>query len=224
MAFDIGIAEWCAGGLSRAPWRAPETGHIALSRIWGGEDSALIDTDAADIAAARNGDHDAYGRLVTRYQNVIGAYMWRFTRDRGQWTELAHDVFVEAYFSLSGFRGDAPFLHWLRKIATRVGYRFWKQRARERERRELAAQQAPRALTSGRDSGDTDCAEALHAALAELPPRDRLVLTLLHLEELSTKEIARVTGWSHAMVRVQAFRARAKLKAALTRRAGYDVS
>ena len=58
--------------------------------------------------------------------------MWRFTRNRGEWEELVQDVFVEAYFSLKSFRGRAPLLHWLKKVATRVGYRYWKRRKHQR--------------------------------------------------------------------------------------------
>ena len=66
--------------------------------------------------------------------------MWRFTRDRVQWEELVHDVFVEAYLSLRSYRGEAPLLHWLRKIATRVGYRWWKHRNRQKVETSLELQ------------------------------------------------------------------------------------
>lgn len=56
-----------------------------------------------------------------------------------------------------------------------------------------------------------EAARILHDVLATLPPRDRLVLTLQYFEALDTQAIARRTGWSRAMVKVQAHRARAKL-------------
>jgi RNA polymerase sigma-70 factor (ECF subfamily) len=55
--------------------------------------------------------------------------------------------------------------------------------------------------------------------LEKLSPRDRLVITLLHLEERSVAEAAEHTGWSQTMVKVQAFRARARLKKLLQQRA-----
>lgn len=193
------------------------------ARTAGAPDQAASESDLRDIDAARGGDEEAYARLVARYQGEIGAYMWRFTRDRGLWEELVHDVFVEAYFSLNGFRGEAPFLHWLRKIATRTGYGHWRRAARERHRRELARQEYAAAPRQDDDAAEVrQRADLLHAILAELPPRDRMVVTLLHLEELSTKEIAELTGWSHAMVRVQAFRARNKLKALLEKHLGSE--
>ena len=48
--------------------------------------------------------------------------------------------------------------------------------------------------------------------LARLNPGDRLLLTLLHLDGCSVKEVMKITGWSSARIRVRAFRARRKLK------------
>jgi RNA polymerase sigma-70 factor (ECF subfamily) len=48
--------------------------------------------------------------------------------------------------------------------------------------------------------------------LSQLPPKDRLVITLLDLEEKSVKEISELTGWSPSLVKVRAFRARRKLR------------
>ncbi|MEZ6045932.1 MAG: sigma-70 family RNA polymerase sigma factor [Planctomycetaceae bacterium] len=52
----------------------------------------------------------------------------------------------------------------------------------------------------------------LHAMLEQLPPRDRMILTLIYWEEHTVEEAAEVTGWSQSLVKVQAFRARKKLK------------
>jgi RNA polymerase sigma-70 factor (ECF subfamily) len=58
----------------------------------------------------------------------------------------------------------------------------------------------------------SEAGELLHRLLQELSPRDRLVLTLRYLEELSVKETAARTGWSQSMVKVQAHRARGRLE------------
>ncbi len=50
--------------------------------------------------------------------------------------------------------------------------------------------------------------ERLHAALAQLSAKERLVITLLELEDRSVQEVAELTGWSAANVKVRAFRAR----------------
>ena len=56
-----------------------------------------------------------------------------------------------------------------------------------------------------------DAAELVHRMLAELAPRDRLVLTLSYLEQRKVAEVAELTGWSRTMVKVQLHRARKRL-------------
>src|SRR5208282_5131340 len=120
--------------------------------------------------------------------------------------ELVQEVFVQAYLSLRGYSGKAPFSHWLSRIATRTGYAWLKRRKRqatvELDYKSLAAPEA----------GDAEQnRELLEHLLSQLSARDRLVLTLLHLEEHTVEQTAELMGWSRTMVKVQAFRARGKL-------------
>jgi RNA polymerase sigma-70 factor, ECF subfamily len=169
--------------------------------------------DIREIQATLAGDGEAYSRLLCKYQNAISARMWRFSRDRRELEELVHDVFVEAYVSLKGFKAKAPFSHWLNRIATRVGYRWWKKQKRQSDR-EAPLQDWDQLIQDDRQDpwAPQEAAEMLHGLLAQLKPRDRLVLTLMYLEELSVIEIADQTGWSKTMVKVQVHRARKRLK------------
>ncbi len=65
-------------------------------------------------------------------------------------------------------------------------------------------------------------ADTLQALLEQLPPRDRLVLALRYIEDRSVEETAVLTGWTHSMVKVQAWRARKKLRK-LLQAAGVEV-
>ena len=114
-------------------------------------------------------------------------------------------------FSLKNFRGDAPLEHWLTRIATRVGYRFWTQRKQDRDRVIALTDMAPSKTTSPETNENSDAAALLAGVLDELPPRDRLVVTLLYLEERTVAEAADLAGWSQVMVKVQAFRRLRKL-------------
>jgi RNA polymerase sigma-70 factor (ECF subfamily) len=164
----------------------------------------------ADVRAATRGDGEAYSRIIGRYQQTIARRMHRFTRDPGAIEELVHDVFVEAYFGLSKYRGDAPLEHWLQKIATRVGYKYWERgRGEKTISFEDSGHDPP---TAEDETASDDAVEEVGAALEKLPPRDRLVLTLLYLESRSVAEAADLAGWSQTMVKVQAYRARGKLR------------
>jgi RNA polymerase sigma-70 factor (ECF subfamily) len=168
--------------------------------------------DWSDVQASLRGDGDAFARLVRRYQGPVGAYLWRFTRDRSQWEELVQEVFVEAFFSLRSYQARAPLLHWLRRIATRTGYRWWRTRDRRRTPPTVSLENWDQALQA-EDSQEAaaDAGRLVHAALDRLAPRDRLVLTLMYLDGCSLEEIAQLTGWSRTMIKVQAHRARRRL-------------
>jgi RNA polymerase sigma-70 factor (ECF subfamily) len=167
----------------------------------------------ADVAAASGGDGDAYLRIIHRYQDLLARRLLRFSRDPRVVEELVHDTFVAAYFSLPRYRGDAPLEHFLQRIATRVGYRHWKRRRREPLAASTAALEGtipdPRSATK---TAAFDAQEEVTLLLEQLPPRDRLVLTLLYIESRTVAEAADLAGWSQSMVKVQAHRARKKFR------------
>lgn len=170
--------------------------------------------DWTDIRETLLGDGTAYARLVSRYQQSLSRYLWRFTRSPQAHEELVQTVFVEAYFQLRTFAGRSPLSHWLQVIATRVGYRFWKGQTQQRQRNMISMDQTdepPERRVVGDHLESAEAAARVHACLERLPPRDRLVITLLHLEEKTVAEISQYTGWSQTMVKVQAYRARGKL-------------
>ena len=168
-------------------------------------------TDRADIEACLAGDENAYGRLVKRYESELAKLMWRFCRDSAVCEELVQEVFVEAYFGLAGFRGEAPFSHWLKRIGSRVGYRFWRNQSREAGRFSLEDYDGV-APEPDNDITPEQAGEILHRLLAHLNDADRLVLTLMYFDECSTRDIAERMGWTRAMVKMRASRARRKLK------------
>ena len=168
------------------------------------------DEELGDIRAARRGDESAYARLVARHERAIQVQMCRFTRDTAQCRELVQDVFVEAYFALGGFRGEAPFLHWLRRIATRTGYRHWAREAKQRRIRTAVAMQLD--LVDEAKLSNDGAAALLFSILALLGPKDRVVLTLFYFESCSVAEIADRLGWSATLVRVRLHRSRTRLK------------
>jgi RNA polymerase sigma-70 factor (ECF subfamily) len=187
------------------------------------ESVARTDKDATDIRSTLDGDGEAYARLVRRHQEKVAARMWRFTRDRADHEELVQETFVESYRSLPTYRGDAPFEHWLARISVRVGYRYWKRNARERERNVILLEDMDTLVHDDPSGLDPEwAASTLHGLLQQLSPRNRLVITLRYVEGRSVDETAKLTGWSRSMVKVQAWRARQKLKKML-QEAGLEV-
>ena len=174
------------------------------------ESENLVDPEI--VRAAQRGDSDAYRSLVEQSQNTIARQMRRFSRDIQVCEELTHDVFVEAFLSLHSFRGDASWIHWLRRVAVRVGYRYWKQNRRKGLAQPLSDEQWRTLRGNGPElSVATDAAELVSLLLEQLAPDDRLVLTMTYLDGCSMSETASRCGWTVTGTKLRAFRARKRL-------------
>ena len=200
--------------MMNAPCRCCPAEGLLEDRERSGRIALVENTDWLDVTASVKGDEDAYERLVRRYEKQITGLLWRFTRDPVQCEELVQQVFVEAYFSLKTYRGDAPLLHWLRRIASRTGYRFWREKAKEPQEMPLPDFEIMEQIEAEEEEriDPSEAAAVLHALLARLAAPDRLVLTLLYFERCGTQEIAEQMGWTRAKVKTQALRARRKMK------------
>lgn len=168
--------------------------------------------ERADIAASLKGDGEAYRRLVVKHQQLIAGHMRRFSQDPLVLEELVQEVFVEAYLSLKSFRAKTPLVHWLRTLATRTGYRYWKCQARRRRREADLPDDVPELPTDPDAFNRFEAEDMLFHLLAKLAPEDRLVLTLFYFDDCQTEEIAAQTGWTRAAVKVRLHRARNRLK------------
>ena len=176
----------------------------------------MLDADAqdlVDIEAVLSGDAEIFERLVRRHGEAVQKQMRNFTRDPLQAEELGQDVFVEAYLSIANFRGEAPFRHWLARIATLIGYKFWKNRDRAKRNVQLSEIGEPaEAAETETEKNPEEAARILFDLLATLPDDDRLAMTLMYLERLSQDEIAGRMGWTRVTVAVRLYRARRRLK------------
>ena len=165
------------------------------------------------VLAALAGRDDAYEELARRHKGRVFGVAARFARDTAELEDICQEVFTQAYFKLRQYRRDSPFEHWLLRITTHKCYDYL------RKRRRAAPQISVEAML---ESGHEPHApppptahprlEHLHAAIGQLSAKERLVITLLELEERSVLEIAGLTGWSVGNVKVRAFRARAALR------------
>jgi len=159
------------------------------------------------------GNDHAFAELTRRHKSRVFGVAARFARNAAELEDICQEVFVQAFFKLRQFRRDSPFEHWLLRITTYKCYDCLRKRRRDGTGISIDAM-----LESGYEPSSPERAtphpdlERLYAALAQLSPKERLVITLLELEERSLQEIASLTGWSIANVKVRAFRSRAALR------------
>jgi len=165
------------------------------------------------VADTLSGDDDAFAELTRRHKSRVFGVAARFARDASEIDDICQDVFVQAYFKLRQFRGDSPFEHWLLRITTFKCYDYLRKRQRSGP-----AISTDALLESGFEPAAPPpdephpALERLHSALVQLSPKERLVITLLELEDKTLQEISELTGWSVNNVKVRAFRARAALR------------
>ena len=155
-------------------------------------------------------DQAEFDALVRDWKDRIYRLARRFFRRPEDAEEVVQEVFLRMHRSLSTWRADAPFEHWILRIATNV----CTDALRERRRR-------PASTLSelSDDAGDSlDAARSEQARLlasdllGRLPPKDRWVVVLMDLEGWSAEEIAAVTGSTRGAVKLRAFRARRALR------------
>lgn len=165
-------------------------------------------TDERLIQSTLAGDDEAFAELVRRHKRKIFGIASRFARNDHELDDICQEIFVKAYRNLVKFRGDAPFEHWLSRIGVRTCYDFLRKERRTRENVTLDGVDVP----IEDNLAPARAREILDVALAGLSADERLVITLLELEERTVREISSLTGWSESNVKVRAFRARQALK------------
>jgi RNA polymerase sigma-70 factor (ECF subfamily) len=167
-------------------------------------------TDAYLVERSQEGYLDAYAILVQRHAPAAYRVALRITGDHHYAEDIAQESLTTAWQQLPRFRGESSFATWLYQITTR--------RALNHVRRTEPASSAE--LTETLDDENAGPAtqvvrdltqDAVTNAVQALPPAQRAVVVLHHLEGLSYSETASIPGWSVAAVRSHLFRARRTL-------------
>jgi RNA polymerase sigma-70 factor (ECF subfamily) len=181
-------------------------------------------SEAELIAAVLKGDAASFEPLVQKYSPRVFVTARRYARRDSEVEDIVQEVWLKAFEKLSSFRGEAPFEHWLMRLAIRTCYDFLRGHQRNRETAfseltEMEGDWLDRYVSSPETGSEgADAARQLVGlVLEQLSPPARLVITLLEIEERSVKEISQLTGWSIPLVKVRAFRARAEMRRILSK-------
>ena len=138
--------------------------------------------------------------------------------------DLVQEIFTKLFLNLHRYDARLPLENWVSRVSINVCRDHLRARARRPELRwsdlseaeQAALNTALEAPDGAADEGPAHAREVLGKVLETLSADDRLVLSLLHLEEKSVAEIADLTGWSQPLVKIRAFRARARVRKALS--------
>lgn len=141
--------------------------------------------------------------------------------------DLVQEVFAKFFLNLHRYDSRLPLENWVSTLAINVCRDHLRARSRrpelrwsdlsEGEQSALNAVLKSEAVDDAPEHMAGDARELLRKLLETLSADDRLVLTLQYLEEKPVAEIAALTGWSRTLVKVRAFRAKARIRKALAR-------
>ena len=177
------------------------------------------DVPALVVAALRD-DDEAARALVRQLYPFVARLVRAHRPARAAEEDLCQMIFIKMFQKLSQYSGAVPIEHWLSRIAINT---CLNQIASEKARPELrhadlseeqAAVLENLAHTADEIGPDQRLAsrDLVARLLERLKPAERLVVDLQYLQEKTVEEIRALTGWSAALVKVRAFRARQNLK------------
>jgi len=162
-----------------------------------------------------DGDNQAFGEIVRRYENMVARTVKSMLGDVQQADDVGQDTFIRLYKSLKDFRGDSRLGTYIQRIAInqslneiRRSKRFLSMFYRSDDKddsREIE-------ISSGDNEGERDMKEIVNMAISKLDPDFRSVVVLRAINGYSTKEAAEILEVPLGTVLSRLSRAREQLK------------
>ena len=170
--------------------------------------------DAAVVLRCREGDRNAFARLVIRYQKPVFNVALRMLRNRQDALDVAQTTFLKAFEHLGDYDPAYRFYSWLYRIAINESLNAL---ALRKPRGELDANAADAGPDPDRLAEGDQAIAALEDALMRISPELRTVLVLRHIAQLSYEDIAETLGLPAKTVKSRLHSARERLRDHLLR-------
>ena len=163
------------------------------------------------IQIAQQGDADAFGQLVVRYQQAVFNIAYRMTGNHHEAEDVAQEAFIKSYRALDRFDPTRPFAPWLYRITTNTALN-WIKRRRPEVKMDEETTRSETTLSIEAQTIAAETSDRLRAAIAKLAPNHRAVIELRHFQGLSYKEMSETLNIPLSDVKSWLFRARRRLR------------
>jgi RNA polymerase sigma-70 factor (ECF subfamily) len=176
------------------------------------------------VAAVLRQDEDAARELVRSLYPLVAKLVRAHRPARSAEEDLCQMIFIKTLQKLPQFSAKVPLEHWVSRIAINTCINQIQAEKARPELREADLSEEQVAVVRNLAATTDDLApgqsfasrELVEHLMKALKPAERLVIDLLYLQQRSVAEIQHATGWSGALVKVRAFRARRKMKQQLS--------
>jgi RNA polymerase sigma-70 factor (ECF subfamily) len=174
-----------------------------------------VTNENALIKKAQGGDREAFCELARIYGRRLHLFALRYTHSAADAEDLSQEVWLRAFKAIEGFRGEAQFYTWLRRIAIRT---FLNNRRAAVLEIELNVEDAEFESLNGWHEDFTDrlhdkiLIEKIRGFLIELTGAQRLIFLLKYDEGMTYEEIGRELECSSGTVKKSVFRSTQKLR------------
>ncbi len=179
------------------------------------------------IAAARQGDQEAFGELVRLYEKRVLALTQRMCKNPEDAAEAAQEAFFAAWQGLGNFRGESSFSTWIYRLASNACVDLLRREGKRRAAVSLDDEDLnlniPASLPSPQEEAERrELREQIEAGLRALPPEYRAALALREMQQLRYDEIAEVLELDIGTVKSRISRGRKKLRAFLLAKGNFS--
>jgi RNA polymerase sigma-70 factor (ECF subfamily) len=193
--------------------------NVNLTAVKVNAPSEIADDELVKLVLA--GDETAFACIFERYRKLAVHLVSRFFRRREEIEDIVQQAFTKIYFSLKDFRGghEKSFSAWLSRLTINACYDELRKSGRraenlfsefsDEEREYFEQITTENSVDAEKSLVARDLAEKI---LSHLDAKERLALTLLHGEDFSVAEVAKLVGWSESNVKTRLFRCRNNLR------------
>lgn len=146
------------------------------------------------VKASLEGDKQAFGEIVTRYEKMVARTVKGMLGDSVFSEDIGQEVFIKLYYSLADFRGESKLSTYIQRIAINFTLNEIKRRKRLFSMfSQKGSDEIYEYEIADEDSQEKkDAAEIVNKALMSMEPKFRIIVTMRMLQGYSTKETAEI--------------------------------
>lgn len=204
----MSLAAVVAPPLPGTSWRGLRVAERASRPATGRTLRMPTETDADLVVRARAGDMEAFRTLVERYQDRIFWVARGMLGNDEDARDTAQEAFIRVHRSLDRFDTRLKFYTWLYQIVVNLCIDHMRKHSKRKGVSLDVVGEVPGDGESRDPLESGELKQRVQRVLDELPPKYKAVMVLSDLQGIGAKEIATMTGTTHATVRWRHHRAR----------------